>query len=93
MSKSLPGQKKIVTVWLESEIEGSVDRLKMFFCFNCRIPTIQYKGNIITIVPGSQPYENYTVLKCKGNVQNSNGDWQECGVHYSFAGTVYGMGK
>ena len=92
MSKSLPGQKKITTVWLESEIgSGGNDKTKMFYCFNCRIPLIQYKGNVVTIVPGSQPYEPSTILKCKGNIPNANGTWEECGVHYSFAGTVYGF--
>lgn len=93
MSKPLPGQKKIVTVWLESEVEGMGDRLKMFFCYNCRIPTVQYRGSVITIVPGSQPYKAYTLLKCKGNVQKPDSMWEECGMYYSFAGTVYGVEK
>lgn len=90
MGKATPGQKKCTTVWLESEI-GSAgnDRLKMFYCFNCRIPLLQYSGRIMTVVPGSQPYEPGAVIKCKGNVPNQYGGWEECGHYFSFVGSVY----
>jgi len=41
------------------------DKLKMFFCFNCQAPLIQYKGIVMNITPGLPPVEPYTLLKCK----------------------------
>lgn len=89
MSKSAPGIKKITTVWLDAENEGDGDKTKMFFCFNCRIPIIEYEGHIMQIVPGHSPYNPSTILKCKGSVQRRDGSWEECGLYYSFAGSVY----
>ena len=90
MAKPEKSQKKVTTVWLESEVGArGNDKTKMFFCFNCRIPLIQYTGGIMTVVPGGAPYIPSTVLKCKGNVQNSDGTWEECGQLYSFVGSIY----
>ena len=89
MSKSAPSSRKVCTIWLDSENEGYGDKRKMFFCFNCRIPIIEYEGNVIQIVPGGSPYTPNTVLKCKGSVQRRDGDWEECGMFYSFASVVY----
>lgn len=41
------------------------ERLKMFFCFNSQTPLIQYKGQVISVLPGLSAYEPYTLLKCK----------------------------
>ena len=90
MAKPDRGQKKVTTVWLDSEIGArGNDKVKMFFCPNCRIPIIQYTGNIATIVPGGSPYIPSTILKCKGSVQNPDGTWEECGHLYSFVASVY----
>lgn len=88
MGKNLPGIKKVCTVWLEAENEGYEDKLKMFFCFNCRIPIIEYTGKVMQLVPGGSPYTPSTVLKCKGSVQRRDGSWEDCGMFYSFIDSV-----
>lgn len=89
MGKSAPSTKKVCTVWLESEVEGQRDKTKMFFCFNCRVPLIEYEGSVIQVVPGSSPYTPNTSLKCKGSVQRRDGEWETCGMFYTFASIVY----
>jgi len=89
MSKSAPGIKKSVVIWLDSENEAFGDKRKMFFCFNCRIPIIEYEGDAIQIVPGGSPYIPNTTLKCKGSVQRRDGTWENCGMYYTFAGLVH----
>lgn len=89
MAKNLPSTKKITSVFLEPEIEGSGDKVKMFFCFNCRIPIIEYQGQVTTIIPGHSPYTPSTALKCKGSVQRHDGEWENCGMYYSFVGAIY----
>lgn len=89
MGKASPSAKKPTTIFLEPEISGAGDKVKMFFCFNCRIPLIEYTGKVITVIPGHHPYEPSTVLKCKGNVQKRDGIWETCGYYYSFIGSVY----
>ena len=89
MGHTNPGQKKTCTVWLEPEVEGEGDKQKMFYCFNCRIPIIQYRGTIATIVPGNQPYTPNTIIKCKGSLQTRDGVWEECGQYYVFMGAAY----
>lgn len=89
MGKSLKGSKKVTTVWLEPETEGDHDKVKMFYCFNCRIPLIEYSGNVTEIVPGNSPLEPGTILKCKGSVQRQDKQWEECGMYYRFQGAVY----
>jgi len=84
MAKNLPTSKKPTTIWLEPEGGDT----KMFFCFNCRIPIIEYNGSVMQIVPGHSPYTPGTVLKCKGSVQR-NGEWHECGMLYSFVGAIH----
>lgn len=89
MSKPLAGQKKVTTVWLETEERSFKNRLKFFHCFNCRIPVFQYKGNVVSIVPGAVPYEPYSEHKCKGNVLIENGVYEQCGQFYIIAGVVH----
>ena len=91
MGKPLRGTRKPVTVWLEPEKEGRdyKDKVKMFFCFNCRIPLIEYQGKVMSIIPGRSPYVPATILKCKGSLQIGVGEWEECGMYFSFVGTVY----
>ena len=90
MGKAQKGIKKSVTVWLDAENEEDYqDKVKMFFCFNCRIPLIEYQGNVASIIPGRSPYVPATILKCKGSVQVGVGEWEECGEYFSFVGTVY----
>lgn len=89
MGKAIPSTRKPTAVFLEAEVEGEKDKIKMFFCFNCRIPLIEYTGRVILIVPGRVPFEPSTVLKCKGNVKRRDGTFEECGYFYSFIGTVY----
>ena len=89
MSKAQQGQRKVTTVWLDAETEGVGDKTTLFFCFNCRIPLIEYEGNVLTIVPGKSPYSPNTTQKCKGTVKLRNGEWEECGMYYSFQGAIY----
>lgn len=89
MSKARKGQKKPTSIYLEAENQGDIDKIKLFFCFNCRIPLIEYKGRVATIVPGDTPFKVGTMLKCKGNVQLRDGTWEECGMYYGFHGIVY----
>lgn len=79
-------EKKVVTVWLDPDSLED-DRLKMFFCFNCRTPLIEYSGNVTQIVPGEHPYEPKTVLKCSGKVWHRDLA-EQCGVFYAFMGNV-----
>ncbi len=81
MGRSAPGQKKVTTVWLEEE---AMSGHRMFFCPNCKIPVVKYKGRISKIIPGNTPYEPYTLLKCKGTVRREDGEWENCGQHYVF---------
>lgn len=90
MSKSKEGQQKICSVWLDAEIDDDgTDKIKLFFCFNCRVPLIEYEGRVITIVPGNTPYTPSTLLQCKGSVKKRNGEWETCGMFYSFMGSIY----
>lgn len=89
MAKEKTGTKKVCTIWLESEVEGTRDKLKMFYCFNCRVPICQYRGAMIQVIPGGTPYEPYSEHKCKGNVRNTYGEWETCGMYYIFASTVF----
>jgi len=91
MGRPSKGTKKPVSVWLEPEKEGEgfQDKVKMFYCYNCRIPLIEYQGNVVSIIPGRSPYTPATILKCKGSVQVGAGEWEECGIYYSFVGVVY----
>jgi len=89
MSKARKGQKKPTAIFLEAEVDGTGDKTKLFFCFNCRIPLIEYRGRVASIVPGDTPFKVGTMLKCKGNVQLRDGGWEECGMYYSFHGIIY----
>ncbi len=90
MAKAVQGQKKITSVWLEGELNADgYDKRKLFKCFNCGIPTIQYKGKVMTIVPGNTPYTPGTILKCKGNVRREDGTYEQCGMEFAFMGVVY----
>lgn len=88
MAKAVKSAKKVTSVFLESETRENRQRLKMFFCPNCRTPIAQYKGTYVTIVPGQHPYEPLTLHKCKGTFKNEEGDWEECGYFYSFVSVV-----
>jgi hypothetical protein len=86
--RTVRGNKKVTTVWLEPENIGSRPVEKIFFCFSCRVPLIQYTGKVVTVVPGDQPYEPSTILKCKGSVKKGN-IWEECGHYFCFVGSVF----
>ena len=87
--KPVKSTKKVTTVWLDAEVGyNGNDRKKMFFCFNCRVPLIEYRGDITQIVPGGSPYNPSTILKCKGSVKNEYQEWEECGQYYSFVASV-----
>lgn len=86
--RAVRSQKKVTTVWLEPEKTCKSDWEKMFYCFNCRSPLIQYTGKVITIVPGDQPYEPSTIIKCKGNIKKGT-MWEECGYYFCFIATVF----
>lgn len=88
MPKAQSGTKKVITVWLTSENEGYSDKKRMFFCFNCRVPIIEYEGDVISMVPGGSPYSPSTALKCKGSVRRKDGDWEFCGNYFVFVGSV-----
>ena len=91
MSQARKGQNKVCTIWLEPEIGiNGTDKMKMFYCFNCRIPILKYIGKVFSVIPGNAPYNPSTVLKCKGNVRyEQEGEWEECGMQYAFVAGVY----
>ena len=90
MAKTNPGQKKPTSIWLEAEMDGGgSDLRKLFNCFNCKMPVIQYIGEVITIVPGKTPYSPGTILKCRGNVRMEDSSYERCGMEYIFQGVVY----
>lgn len=41
---------------------------RMMFCLNCQSPFTQYKGHIISVVPGEPPVEPFTMTRCKNRV-------------------------
>lgn len=94
MGKPRKSRKKVTSVWLESEESNSAIessdyyKLKMFYCPSCRVPVIQYQGDVIRIVPGNHPYTPKTVIKCKGSLKDDDGIWEECGMYYSFMAVV-----
>ncbi len=89
MAKSQPGTKKVCTVWLEAGEEDGAAEEKMFFCYNCRTILIEYTGDVTRLIPGRQPYEPSTILKCKGSAKTGDGTWEQCGMFYSFVASVY----
>lgn len=55
----------VTSVWLAKDpLDPEGYRLKMFFCPNCQNPVIQYKGHIVTIVPGACPSKLPILAKC-----------------------------
>ena len=89
MPKPLKSEKKVTSVWLAAEKDPKGEYiLKLFRCFNCSVPVVQYQGDAIRVVPGYHPYTPKTVLKCKGNTKNENGVWEECGIYYCFMGVA-----
>ena len=89
MGKPQKTKKKAAAIWLESEkSRGGGYRLKMFNCPDCRVPVVQYQGEIIRIVPGDHPYTPKIVIKCKGSLKDEFGVWKECNTYYSFIGVV-----
>ncbi len=90
MGRAKKGQRKVTTIWLEPEIGyGGKDELKLFKCFNCGVPVMQYSGYVKTIVPGKPPMEPASYVKCKGSKQNSQLEWENCGHYFSFVSSVY----
>ena len=88
MANSIEGTRKPTTVWLEAENEGEGDKEKKFFCFNCRVPLLDYTGRIMQIVPGNSPYTPSTIIRCKGNVFRKDGIYEACGMAYSFVDVI-----
>lgn len=80
MSKANPGIKKITTVWLEPD---PYERIKIFWCFNCKSPIVEYSGQVTQIVPGSSPYTPSVIVMCKGDARINN-SWEKCGHRYVF---------
>lgn len=46
-------------------VADPANKMKMFFCPTSQTPVLQYKGLIISILPGLSIYEPYTLIKCK----------------------------
>ena len=59
------GTEEVVYPTTVTLVADPENKLKMFFCFNSQTPIIQYKGIVISVLPGLSPYEPYTILKCK----------------------------
>ena len=59
------GTAEVVYPTTVTLVADPLDKLKMFFCFNSQTPIIQYKGIVISVLPGLSPYEPYTILKCR----------------------------
>ncbi len=86
--KASSSQVKVTTVWLEAEGDNEVYIWRLFHCINCRIPLIEYNGNVVSIVPGDQPYKPATRLECKGKTWRDDHPF-DCGMIYVFMGTSY----
>ena len=69
------GTEEIVYPTTVTLVADPHDKIKMFFCFNCQSPTVQYKGNVITVQAGLPAYEPYSLLKCRNS---------RCPMVYSF---------
>lgn len=64
--------QKLASVWLDV---GDSQGLQMFYCPSCRYPILQYKGDVVTILPGDSPSQLPLVVQCKG---------RNCGKKYVF---------
>lgn len=66
----------VTSVYLAQDSDDHTNsKLKMFFCFQCQTPAIQYRGKVITVIPGEPIVEIGTVYKCKN---------QRCNMVYCF---------
>lgn len=61
------GTEEVVFPATVTLVADPQDKLKMFFCWNCQAPTLQYKGNVLSVGPGLPPVEPYSLLKCKNS--------------------------
>lgn len=56
----------VTSVYLFQDLDDHENKkLKMFFCYNCMTPIVQYRGRVTTIIPGEPIIELGTVIKCK----------------------------
>ncbi len=69
------GNEQVVYPTTITLVADPANKLKMFFCYNSQTPILQYKGTVISILPGLSPYEPYTLIKCKDS---------RCPMAYSF---------
>lgn len=67
---------KITTVYLDYDPFGQVT---MFYCHSCRYPLLQYSGEIVTLLPGTQEFSPPIIIKC-GN--------KHCGHKYALLGFI-----
>jgi hypothetical protein len=74
-NQRIVGTEEIVYPTTVTLVADPHNIIKMFFCFNCQAPTLQYKGTIMTMVPGIGIVEPYTLQKCKNS---------RCPMVYSF---------
>ena len=51
----------VVTV---AVVENYTDNFKMFNCPTCKNPVFQYKGRLVSIIPGYAPTEIPVVIQC-----------------------------
>jgi len=80
-------EKKITTVWLDPD-NADNSRIKLFHCFNCRTPVLEYSGKVVSIIPGGAPISPNTQQQCKGKVWHGT-QVEKCGIFYTFMGSVF----
>ena len=86
MGKAIPGIKKVITVWLDSE--GGTES-EYYRCPRCTVVVVEINGTEVSEVPGNAPVSPNAVIKCKGTFRRKSGEWEECGRYYVFAGVVF----
>ena len=79
-------EKKPTTVWLDPD-NFNESRIKLFHCYNCRAPVLEYNGTVASIIPGGVPITPNTSQQCKGKVWHDT-QVEKCGIYYSFMGSV-----
>jgi hypothetical protein len=63
-------EKEHISVWIKRRKNAY---MRLFFCMICRTGLFQYKGNIVSVIPGDTETEGEDVSKfpfiieCKGN--------------------------
>ena len=60
-------QIKDIDVITVAIAENFTNNMKMFNCPTCKNPVFQYKGRLVSIIPGFAPTEVPTIVQCSNS--------------------------